>query len=95
MPPRTLEQAARCLRVLAHADRLRIVEQIELRRKVRVSDLAEAVGLHQAAVSQHLSLMRSHGLVSPVRDGREVFYAITNPHVKNVLNCIRKHGSGA
>ncbi len=91
IPADALQAAARCLRVLAHPDRLRIVEQIDLHKKVRVGDLAQTLDLAPNAVSQHLNQMRAHGLLAPRREGREVFYRITNPHVTNVLRCIRRH----
>lgn len=94
IPTENLQRAARCLRVLAHPDRLRIVEQLDIHRKVRVGDLAVALDLAPNAVSQHLNQMRAHGLLDARRDGREVYYHVTNPHALNVLRCIRKHGGG-
>lgn len=94
IPAADLDAAARCLRVLAHPDRLRIVEQLDLHRRVRVGDLAVALDLAPNAVSQHLNQMRAHGLLEPRRDGREVYYRIANPHVLNVLRCIRRYGTG-
>jgi len=85
-----IEAAASILRVLAHPQRLRMVE-ILLEGPISVGDLAEEVGLGQAAVSQHLNHMRAHGIVDSIRDGRKVFYEVVDPHAIQVIDCIRKH----
>ena len=87
------ELAARCLRVLAHADRLRIVDLLSQRR-MTVGELADELGRAPAAVSQHLNHMRAHRLLDAQRDGRAVYYRVTNPHATNVIRCIRRHGPG-
>jgi DNA-binding transcriptional ArsR family regulator len=92
LPAATLERCADALRVLAHADRLRIVEQLEQRR-LTVGELAERIDLPPAAVSQHLNLMRAHGLLSVERRGRLAYYRATSPHALAVLRCIRRHAA--
>ncbi len=94
IPELTLEHCARALRVLAHVDRLRIVEALDLAEH-SVGELADALSLSQPAVSQHLTLMRAHGLLDCEKHGRLCYYRVTNPHALNVLRCIRKHGQGA
>jgi DNA-binding transcriptional ArsR family regulator len=88
LPDEMLEQAADCLRTLAHPVRLRIVELLSL-GSVPVTELAETIGLPQAAVSQHLSLMKAHGLLSSHREGRRVFYELDHPQCATVLQCMQ------
>lgn len=90
IPPRALERAADALRVLAHPDRLRIVECVE-RSPLPVRDIAERCGLAPAACSQHLSHMRAHGLVASKRLGRSVLYHVSDPRALSVIECIRAH----
>ncbi len=85
-----IEAAASILRVLAHPQRLRMVE-ILLEGPISVGNLAEEVGLGQAAVSQHLNHMRAHGIVDSIREGRKVFYEVVDPHAIQVIDCIRQH----
>jgi ArsR family transcriptional regulator, zinc-responsive transcriptional repressor len=87
-----LEQCARALRVLAHPHRLKIVELL-MGGQLSVGDLAEAVGLAPSAVSQHLSHMRAHGILGVNREGRTAYYRVEDPSAKNVIDCIRRHGS--
>ena len=46
--------------------------------ELSVGQLVEATGIAQANLSQHLSIMRTHGVVNTRRDGTRVFYSITN-----------------
>ncbi len=90
LPRPALEEAARVLRVLAHPDRLRMIELLIAGRH-SVGELAEAVGLAPPAVSQHLNHMRAHGILRVEREGRTAYYQVDNPNAINVIDCIRKH----
>lgn len=92
IPIQTLERVAAALRVLAHPHRLKIVELLDGRRH-SVGELAQALDLPAAACSQHLNLMRAHGLLRARRDGRTVYYEISDPNAINVIECIRRHAT--
>ena len=62
LPDDLLEQAAKVLRVLAHPDRMRMVELLLIDR-YSVGELAEEVGLSPAATSQHLNQIGSLGVL--------------------------------
>ena len=94
IPSRTLERVATILRALSHPHRLRIVELLQQQKPVSVGELAKAVGLPPAAVSQHLAHMRAHGIVSCRREGRQVYYQVTNRNAANLIECIRLYGAG-
>ena len=71
-------ELAKLLSTLSHPDRVRIVS--ELRQGERdVNTLRDALGLAQARVSQQLALMRSSRLVKIRRQGRHVFYRLSQP----------------
>ncbi|MDP9369600.1 MAG: metalloregulator ArsR/SmtB family transcription factor [Chloroflexota bacterium] len=65
---------------LGDPTRLRIVAALA-QRELCVCDLAAAVGHSESAVSHHLRLLRSLGLVRPRRDGRLAYYALDDSHV--------------
>lgn len=50
-----------------------------------VLQLAERVGKPQAAVSQHLAKLRLARLVTTRRQGPQVFYALANEHVSQLV----------
>ena len=90
LPAELLERMAATLRVLAHPQRLRIVEILQSDREAPVHMLVARLGSPQAAVSQHLNHMRRSGLLRGVRRGKEVWYSIAEPSAITVLDCIRK-----
>ncbi len=82
MPHRVLvaKELADLLSVLAHPNRIRIVE--ELRGGERdVNALQKALGISHSGVSQHLMLLRVNRLVSERREGRRVFYHLQRPEL--------------
>ncbi|MCG3138906.1 MAG: HTH-type transcriptional regulator NmtR [Phycisphaerae bacterium] len=93
IPAEHLVQVAAVLRVLAHPQRLRLVELLNHQPRP-VKDLAVTLQMGQAAVSQHLGLMRAQGIVEPRRCGRQVIYHVINPNAVTLLGCIRRHGAG-
>jgi DNA-binding transcriptional ArsR family regulator len=82
-----LEQAAECLRILAHPHRLRIVQML-LQGQFTVGQLADSCGIPSAMASEHLRLMQRCGFLDSDRSGRQVFYRVAEPHLKNILSCI-------
>ena len=90
IPMEVLENIAGALRVLAHPHRLKIVELL-MENGLSVGELASELGIPPSACSQHLNLMRAHGLLASSRDGKAVYYRVDNPSAANVISCIREH----
>jgi ArsR family transcriptional regulator len=86
--PDILHRAAQTIRVLGHADRIRIVEVLE-GGDATVTEIQDEVALPQATVSQHLARLRAHGIVESTREGQNVVYSLVEPKVRHILNCIR------
>ena len=84
-----LEQAAECLKTLAHPHRLRMIQML-LRGQYTVGELAEACGIASHMASEHLRLMQRCGLLSPKKDGRKAYYQIAEPHLANIMACIEE-----
>ena len=82
-----LEEAAECLKILAHPHRLRIVQML-LRGRYTVGELAEACGLPSHMASEHLRLMQRCGFLTSEKDGRKNFYEVVEPHLKNIMQCV-------
>ena len=79
---------ASLLRALASVHRLRIIHLLGS-GSVEVHDLARDLQLPQATVSQHLSALRSAGLVAATRDGRAVRYELTDPEILLACDLMR------
>jgi DNA-binding transcriptional ArsR family regulator len=76
----TLLGLADLFAALGDPTRLRIVAALG-GQELCVCDLAATVGQSESAVSHHLRLLRSLGLVRHRRDGRRVYYALDDAHV--------------
>jgi ArsR family transcriptional regulator, zinc-responsive transcriptional repressor len=79
--------AAECLRTLAHPHRLRMV-QLLLQGEYSVGELAEACDIPSHMASEHLRLMQRCGFLSAVKEGRRVFYRVSEKHLASILACI-------
>jgi len=55
-----------------------------------VSDLCETTGISQSNASQHLSILKSKGLVTNRREGQRVFYSVTSPKINEALDLLRE-----
>lgn len=82
-----LRRLARLLKALGHRDRLRIVAALAHQRAC-VCELTALLGLRQATVSQHLSMLRRAGAVRGERVGANVVYRITHPLVAPLLETL-------
>ena len=52
-----------------------------------VGQLAEAVGLSQSALSQHLAKLRDDGVVATRREAQTIYYRIADKNAARVLGC--------
>lgn len=80
-----IEVAAKFFRGLADPTRLHIVVLLLDQGEMKVGDLVDAVGGLQGRVSSHLACLRHCGLASDRKDGRNVYYSISDPRVAQFL----------
>lgn len=76
---------ATTLQALATPSRLLILTELR-HGPCPVTQLAEAVGMEQSAVSHQLRLLRNLGLVIGTRSGRNVVYSLYDNHVAQLLD---------
>ena len=76
--------AARLLRALANERRLMILCQLSGCER-SVGELLPLIGLSQSALSQHLAVLRSDGLVATRREGQSIRYRIADPAAEKVM----------
>jgi DNA-binding transcriptional ArsR family regulator len=86
---RKASEAASLLKLLANENRLVIMCRLAQAGEVSVCDLADAVGLSQSALSQHLAKMREEGLLATRRDGQTIFYHIANADAARLLSQLK------
>ncbi|WP_336632734.1 MULTISPECIES: ArsR/SmtB family transcription factor [unclassified Microbacterium] len=79
-----LADAAQLFKVLGNESRLWLLRLIGEDPRT-VNALAEATGMSQPLVSQHLRSLRQSGLVAAMRSGKEVTYEVADVHVSHVV----------
>ncbi len=77
-------QVGQMFHVLSHPARLRILDELR-RAEACVCHLQTVLERPQAYVSQQLRVLREAGLVTPNKDGLNVFYRLADPQVARLL----------
>lgn len=72
------------LKALSHPTRLCIVCKLML-QNLNVSQMQDCLDIAQSTVSQHLSILKSRGIIEGNRSGSEVIYSLVNEEVKDVI----------
>jgi DNA-binding transcriptional ArsR family regulator len=75
---------------MAHPTRIAIVEMLR-DGEVSAGQIFEGLNVEQANASQHLAVLRSKQIVVSRKDGNQVYYAIRNPLLIEVLNIMRRY----
>lgn len=79
---------AEMCKVFSNPTRLEILDLLR-NEGISVSELMEKTGLSQANVSQHLSIMKSRGVVASSRKGKNIYYRLTSPKIVKAFDIIR------
>lgn len=79
--------AANFLKSISHEGRLMILCHLSTGEK-SVTELEELLSARQAAVSQQLSRLRTEGLVAPRRDGKAIYYRLTDQRAIRILEVV-------
>ena len=87
-----LEATAGLFKALGHPVRLQIVELIAAEGEACVCHLEAALGLRQAYISQQLARLREAGVLCDRREGLNIFYALADPAVQQVVEAARMAG---
>jgi ArsR family transcriptional regulator, virulence genes transcriptional regulator len=78
-------EVAVILRAIGNERRLMILCKLAEWGEGNVTSLADAVGLSQSALSQHLAKMRDEGIVVFRRDAQTLWYRIADPRIEELL----------
>jgi ArsR family transcriptional regulator len=81
---------AQLLAALANPRRLIVLCRLSMEGECGVGALAEAVGLSQSALSQHLAVLREQGVVATRRDGLNIYYSIGDPRTRALMQALEK-----
>jgi ArsR family transcriptional regulator, lead/cadmium/zinc/bismuth-responsive transcriptional repressor len=76
----TAAHVAELFRAFSDTSRVRILSVI-VDQELNITALAQIIGVTESAVSHHMRGLRQMHLVEARRDGKEVYYSLTDPHI--------------
>ena len=80
---------AEVCKIFSNSIRLEILNLLR-DKEMSVTELIEKTRLSQANISQHLSIMKSKGIVTSNRKGKNIYYKLTNPKIVKAFDIIRE-----
>lgn len=80
-----LYDLAEFFKVFADSTRIKIL-YVLAQSEMCVCDIAQILGITQSAVSHQLRMLKQMQLVKYRRDGKTVFYSLSDKHIETILN---------
>ena len=77
-------QAVAVLKLLANEDRLLLLCQLS-QGEMCVSELEKQLGIRQPTLSQQLGVLRTEGVVSTRRQGKNIYYSMADPAMLDIV----------
>lgn len=85
-----LYDLAELFKVFGDSTRIKILYVLS-GHELCVGDIAQVLGLSQSSVSHQLRILKDAKLVRFRRDGKSIFYALDDEHVKTIIDMGMEH----
>jgi DNA-binding transcriptional ArsR family regulator len=76
-------------KIFSNAKRLEIINALK-DKEMSASELIERIGLSKANLSQHMSILRSKGVILTRREGVNIYYRIANSKIIQACHLMRE-----
>ena len=76
------------LRAINHPLRLKIIELLEINKKMTVTQIFTSLNLEQAVASQHLAILRKAGFVDTKKESKYMYYSLSYNFISHFTNTI-------
>ena len=87
------DDACKLMKVLSNRDRMMLLCQIS-QREMCVGELEESLDIHQPTLSQQLTVLRNEELVETRREGKQIYYSLSNRVVLDVMKVLYQNYCG-
>jgi len=84
------DDACRLMKVLSNRDRMMLLCQIS-QGEMCVSELEERLDIHQPTLSQQLTVLRNEELVETRREGKQIYYSLSNHVALEVMDVLYRN----
>ena len=78
------------IKAVASESRIKIMLLFMDGNERTVNQIAETVGLGQSTTSEHLAIMKRSGLLTAIKQGKEVYYQPDRPQIVRNLETLSK-----
>lgn len=85
LPGQLEKELVQVFKLLADETRLRVLMYLVREEELHVTALCERLKQSQPAVSHHLALLRSAGLIDLRREGKHNFYSVKSGHFHRIV----------
>lgn len=82
-----VSEAAELLKIMSHQERLLVLCQLT-QGEVGVGELQKVSSLTQSAFSQHLTVLRKHGIIRARKESQQVFYSLADKKAESLITCL-------
>jgi DNA-binding transcriptional ArsR family regulator len=87
-----LERAAYVLKAVAHPTRINIIDLLDQQKELSVTEISELLDCEQSLLSHHLTNMRAKGILLVRREGKNMYYSLTDKTITKIISCINDSG---
>ena len=84
-----IREASAAMQAMGHPLRLKILCLVG-NQELSVLEIVDAVGTTQSNISQHLGVLRDHGILAARKEGNKVFYRIGDARVLKMISLTRE-----
>ena len=90
MSEKELLELAELFKMFADSTRIKILYDLFDGEK-NVSEICEDIDMNQSAVSHQLKALKTGKLVKSRREGKAIYYALDDDHVKTIIEMGKEH----
>lgn len=83
-------KVAEVLKTIAHPVRLDVLRILESNDGLSVADIRERIGVEveQSMLSHHLIKMKDKGVLTSVKEGKQIYYSIVDRQMLKIFDCM-------
>ncbi len=84
-----IREASAAMQAMAHPLRLKILCLVG-NQEISVLEIVDAVGTTQSNISQHLAVLRDHGILHSRKEANKVFYRVEDERILKMIALTRE-----
>lgn len=84
LPQAELDRISALFKIMGHPRRLQLLHLL-MQNRMTVSEICSALKWEQSAVSHQLQMLKKAGVVTSLRQGKNVIYQLTDPRIMTLI----------